>query len=224
MQSWLFWLRVQPPGPHHPCSGLLQCNIFFFFLQCNIFPGLMSSTSRWPAPLGAPPPPLLWKLTLMGLTVTKEFHETVMRDAASATPSSSGACLLGVVVLARGSNRSGPSWWMVYCSSWSTFQGILGVAYCHTSLSGRNGWEWLCPHFQCGLWIWSFLPIFKAQAKSRPLLYLAGNPERDWREIGSPTASVSSSWLVLESWLPLLHNGHSEGPCSVCGDPMRRQI
>ena len=78
-------------------------------------------------------------------------------------------------------------------------------------------------HFE-GLWTWSHLPIFKAQAKSRPLLYLAGNTERDSREVGSPSASVSSFWLVLESWLPLLHNRHSEGPRRVCGHPKRRQI
>lgn len=63
--------------------------------------------------------------------------------------------------------------------------------------------------------------FFKAQAKSRPLLYLAGNTERDSREVGSPSASVSSFWLVLSLGL-LLHNRHSEGPRRVCGHPKRR--
>ena len=45
-------------------------------------------------------------------------------------------------------------------------------------------------------WTWSFLPIFMALAKSRHLLCLAGNTEREWRDVGSPPASASSSWIV----------------------------
>lgn len=73
----------------------------------------------------------------MNLTVMKEFHATVMRDAASAAPSSSGACLLpeGVTEMAL----PGGGWCIVAHDVLS--RGSLALLTVHTSLRGWDGWE-----------------------------------------------------------------------------------
>lgn len=126
---------------------------------------------------------------------------------------------------ARGSNRNGPSWWwLVYCSSWCTFQGILGIAYCPHQSQGV-GWLGMTPPTLKDFGFGHFSPF----SRLRPSLDLYYTLLEILKETGEKSVLHQSQWVSPGlSWsLGFLFcqvNAHSGGPCRVCGDPTRRQI
>ena len=75
MQSWLFWLEVQPPGPH---LSLLWAPAMSHFPWPDVLHFQMASSFRDPTPS------FFMEIHSHEWLWWKNLHETVMRDVASA--------------------------------------------------------------------------------------------------------------------------------------------
>lgn len=157
--------RPVPCPSHRPRCGLLQCCISP--ASCQPLPDGQLSHAARPQPVAnTDSPGWLWR---------KSAYEIVRRDVAPATVRPQ-RCLSS----ARDRDRRRPS--PAGCRSWLTehapgtpWSCLLFTAELGGRMVGGDSSDFV------GQWTWSFPLIFKPLAKSRPLLYLAGDTEIDFQ-------------------------------------------